>query len=641
VAYNPDGTFYGPPAGQVNAQINPVAAAINTTNILQRYNVNGSMYAEIKFFKDLTLRSEVNTDDNFGFAKVFLPTYNYSPLFVNNTAKLVEYNSQGQYWGWKEYFSYNHTFGTKHVLSAQAGHDVSLSSWGGTNNSIQGFQTNTIQTLNQGTASTSQASEYKASATLESEFARAIYTFNGKYSLTATIRADKSSKFQPGGNQTGYFPAFAGSWRISEEPFWASMKNVVDNLKLRVGYGQVGNQIIPNYRYGASLNTYSTGLGTAFALGNVANPNVKWENAEQTDIGLDFSILNDRIDGSVDVYRRQSKHFLFQLFLPGFLLGGSAEYSQDANIAPQTVNGGQIQNQGLDFTIHTKNIDNRDFKWSSTLIFSANQNKVVSLSTGTNFIQQNLTISFLSYSPTRTVVGGPVGEFYGYKDIGIFKTAKQLQNAPIQFGNPVYNNPGSAATTWLGDIQYADINHDGKIDAGDQTALGSPLPKFNYSIGNTFNYKAFDMTIFLNGSYGAKIFNALNYQIGAEANQYQNQLAAVANYWTPTNPNSNVPTPRAGDNANLNMSDRFIESGSYLRLQTASLGYTVPSRWINRIKMTRLRAYVSGQNLYVFTPYKGLDPEVGAQNQNIFLTNIDLGRYPIPRTITFGINAEF
>ena len=174
------------------------------------------------------------------------------------------------------------------------GHEVSVASWNGVTNTIQGFQTNSIQTLNQGVSTTSQAGEYKASSSLESAFARAIYTFNGKYSLTATIRADKSSKFAPG-HQTGYFPAFAGSWKISEEPFWTSMKNTVDNVKLRIGYGQVGNQNISNYKYGAALTTYSSGLGTAFSYGNVANANLIWETGVQTNIGLDLSLLSDRI----------------------------------------------------------------------------------------------------------------------------------------------------------------------------------------------------------------------------------------------------------------------------------------------------------------------------------------------------------
>ncbi|HEY4286687.1 MAG TPA: TonB-dependent receptor [Puia sp.] len=640
VVYNPDGSFYGPPANQVNAQINPVAVALNTTNNLQRYNFNGSIYADLKIFNDLTLRSEANTDLNFANAKVFLPTYAYGPQFVNQTAKLIEYPSNTQYWGWREYLSYHHVFGARHDLSAQAGHEVSVSNWGGTTNTIQGFATNTIQTLNQGTASTATATEYKASSSLESAFARAIYTYDNKYSLTATFRADKSSKFQPG-RQTGYFPAFAASWRISEEPFWYKLKNVADNVKFRVGYGQVGNQAIPNYRYGAALTTYASGLGTAYSYGNVANPGVTWETAVQYNIGLDFSLLNNRIDVSVDGYKKQSKRFLFAASLPAFLLGATAEYSGNGNIAPPYINGGQLQNKGIDVTVHTKNIDAKDFKWNSTFIFSSNVNKVVSLANGTPYIQGNLTISFLSFQVTRTQVGGPVGEFYGYKDIGIFKTAKQLQSAPVQFGLPKYNNPNGAGTTWLGDIQYADLNHDGVVDQKDQAPLGKPNPTFTYSIGNTFSYRSFDLNIFLNGSYGAKILNALNYQIGSLNSLYQNQLAANANFWTPANPTSNIPAIRAGDNANLYMSNRFIESGSYLRIQNVSLGYSLPKKWIGALKMTRLRAYVSGQNLYVFTPYKGLDPEIGALNQNVFLSNVDVGRFPVPRTITFGINAEF
>jgi len=640
IVYNPDGSFYGPPANQINAQINPVAVALNTTNNLQRYNFNGSIYADLKITGDLNLRSEASTDLNFASAKVFLPTYAYGPQFVNQTAKLIEYPSNTQYWGWREYLSYHHIFGTRHDLSAQAGHEVSVSNWGGTTNTIQGFATNTIQTLNQGTASTATATEYKASSSLESGFARAIYTYDSKYSLTATFRADKSSKFQPG-HQTGYFPAFAASWRLSEMPFWYKLKNVADNVKLRLGYGQVGNQAIPNYRYGAALTTYASGLGTAYAYGNVANPNVTWETAVQYNLGLDFSLLNSRIDVSVDAYKKQSKRFLFAASLPAFLLGATAEYSGNGIISPPYINGGQLQNKGIDVTIHTKNIDGGRFKWNSTLIFSSNVNKVISLANGTPSIQGNLTISFLSFQVTKTQVGGPVGEFYGYKDIGIFKTAKQLQSAPVQFGLPKYNNPNGAGTTWLGDIQYEDINHDGVVDQEDQAPLGKPNPTFTYSIGNTFSYKSFDLNIFLNGSYGAKILNALNYQIGSLSSLYQNQLAANANFWTPANPNSNIPAIRAGDNANLYMSNRFIESGSYLRIQNVSLGYSLPKKWISILKMTRLRAYASGQNLYIFTPYKGLDPEIGALNQNVFLSNVDVGRFPIPRTITFGLNAEF
>jgi TonB-linked SusC/RagA family outer membrane protein len=641
--YNADGSFSGPQVGQVGGSINPVGQALSITNTLIRDNLNGNIYNEIKFCKDLTLRSELDGDFNYGNAHVFLPTYNYGPLYINGTAKLIEYPSNSSYYGWKEYLTYTHVFAEKHNLTLLAGHEVSVSSWGGTNVIGQGFLSNSVQTLNQAGSILPPGgnSEYKASAALESGFARGIYTYNDRYSLTATFRADKSSKFAPG-HQSGYFPAFAAGWKISDELFFNGLKNTIDLLKLRVGYGEVGNQGIPNYRYGTTLSTFLTGIGSGFSFGNVANPNVSWETAVQTDFGLDFSILDNRIDGSVDYYSKTSKHFLFAASLPAFLLGQYGDGNAGV-ISPPYINGGQLDNSGYDITIHTKNIDHGDFKWSSTFILSHYNNKVISLANGTPYITGNITIGFLSFSPTRTQVGGPVGEFFGYKVAGIFKTGKQLADAPIQFGNPVGNPQlnGNASSTWLGDIQYVDINHDGKIDANDQEPLGNPNPKFVYSIGNNFSYKAFDLSLFLNGSYGAKIMNVLNYQIENLSGLYQNQLAAAANFWTPTNANSNIPAPRPGDNNNLLLSDRFLESGSYLRIQNVSLGYTLPVKYTSRLKINRLKVYVSGQNLYVFTPYKGLDPEIGAQNQNVFLSNVDLGRYPAPRTVTVGINAEF
>jgi len=220
----------------------------------------------------------------------------------------------------------------------------------------------------------------------------------------------------------------------------------------------------------------------------------------------------------------------------------------------------------------------------------------------------------------------------------LFRTPEQLRNAPIQFGRPVASGSGG---TFLGDVQYEDINNDGKIDENDQTFIGNPNPKLTYGITNNLKYKDFDLSIFLNGSYGAKIFNVLNYQIASLGSLYQNQVAYAANFWTPTNTNTSVPRPVAGDNPNLKNSDRFVESGSFLRIQTVSLGYTLPAKLAKRAMLNRMRVYVSGQNLYVFTPYKGLDPEIGSVNQNVYLSNIDLGRYPIPRTLVLGINAEF
>lgn len=635
--YNPDGTYAGPQKDQVGGQINPVARALDITNNTNRSNFNGSIYNEIKFFKDLTLRSEINGDFNFSNAKVFLPTYQYGPLYANNTAKLTEYAANSTYWGWKEYLTYTHTFASVHNVTILAGHEVNQSNWGGTDNSVSKFYSNTLQTLGLGDALTATSNEYKASQSLESFFGRAIYIYNNKYSLTGTIRSDRSSKFAPG-HQTGYFPSFGASWRLSDENFFSGLKNFVDNVKIRVGYGEVGNQAVPNYLYGSALVPFATGLGTGFNIDKISNVDLKWETAIQTNVGLDFSLAKNRIEASVDYFDKSSKNFLFQIALPAYVVGQPAEYSGLGVLNPPFKNGGKLSNKGFEFSLNTKNVVSTNFKWNSTFIFSHYVNKVISLFTGTPYIPGNVTVSFLNLPVTRTSPGGPVGEFYGYKVKGIFKTAADLKGAPVQFGRPVANNN---AGTWLGDVQYVDINGDGKIDELDQTAIGNPNPKFTYSVTNSFTYQSFDLSVFLNGSYGAKIFNVLNYQVAGLSGLYQNQLAAVANFWTPANPTSDIPAPRSGDHPNLRNSDRFVEDGSYLRLQNVSLGYTLPQQISSRIKLSRLKVYVSGQNLYVFTKYKGLDPEIGALNQNVFLTNVDLGRYPIPRTITFGINAQF
>ncbi len=637
--YNADGSFAGPAAGQVGAQINPVAQALLITNTLGRDNYDASVYSDLKFSKDLTLHSEFDADINSSVAKYFNPAYDYDPLHDVPTATLQEYRTNSTYWDWKEYLTYHHVFKQKSDVTFLVAHELVNSVYDANAANISNFVAgNSLQSLNLGSASTAGVGEYVGNNDiLESEFARGIYTYDSKYSLTATMRADRSSKFAEG-HQTGYFPSAAVSWRLSDEPFMAAVKQVADNIKIRVGYGQTGNQNVPSYLYGAVLNAVPTGAGTGFAVNNIANPNLQWETAIQEDLGIDFGLFNDRITGSFDYFNKTSKNFLFQASLPAFLLGGVADYSGAAAIAPPEINGGGVQNRGFEFSISSKNIVKKDFSWSTNLNFSHYTNKVTALAPGTPYITGQITTSFLTLPVTRTVVGGPIGEFYGYKVKGIFKTDAQLAGAPIQFGQPVTSNPGG---TWLGDVQYVDENHDGVIDANDQVALGNPNPTFTYGISNTFNYKAFDLTIFLNGSYGAKILNALDYQIAGLGSEYQNQLASVANFWSPSNPNSNIPRPTSGANSNLEMSDRFIESGSYLRVQNVTLGYNLPAEFSRRLKLSHIRVYATGQNLYVFTPYKGLDPEVGAANQNVFLTGVDQGRYPIPRTISFGINADF
>lgn len=655
--YNADGTFAGPSVtsnGTIQGQPNPVQQALSLTNNLIRNNIQGSLYGDLQFVKGLSLHSELNGNFNFTKAKTFQPTYSYGSTgsgaaFTNATARLNEYNTDDTYYDWKEYLNYAHTFNRKHDLTVLAGHEVWESNYDAVSAAISGFTAgNTLQTLGLGTQSSDLIGENKGTTVMESWLSRAIYTYDNKYSVTASIRSDRSSNFAPG-HQTGYFPGVAVSWRLSEEPFMAGIKSVADNIKIRAGYGTTGNSNIPGYRYGSAITPVSTGFGTGFIVGNIANPDLTWETAIQKNAGIDFSLFNNRIDGSFDVYQKTSKNFLFQQPLPAFLVGGTAEYSNAAVLQPPYKNAGEIENKGFEFSINSRNIQGRDFKWSTTLIFSKYTNKVVSLNGYPSLIGSENT-SYVSLPVTNTVVGGPIGEFYGYKVQGIVKTTAQLQYLATHPQNVtggtspavVTNDRSVANSIWLGDIQYQDTNHDGKVDKADQTALGNPNPDFTYSITNTFNYRDFELSIFLNGSYGGKILNALRYQTEGLSSLYQNQTAASANFWTPSNPNSNIPAPRAGiANNNLVMSDRFLESASFLRIQNVRLGYNLPARWASYAKLSHLKVYASGQNLYVFTKYTGLDPEIGSLNQSPILQNVDNGRYPIPRTIIFGLNAEF
>jgi TonB-linked SusC/RagA family outer membrane protein len=655
--YNADGTFAGPVVvnGTVEGGQNPVQQASIISNYLTRSNLQGNFYGEIKFLKDFTLHSELDGNFDWTQAHIFYPTFSYgatgsAPAFANTQNALLFNNDFDTYWSWLEHLSYNHTFGEKHNVNVLLGHEVWESNYDGIDAGVKTFISgNTIQTLNLGSQPTTLDNENKGSQSMESEFARAIYTYDSKYSVTANFRRDRSSNFAPG-HQTGNFPGVAVSWKLSEEAFMAGVNQTVSNLKLRLGYGTVGNANIGQYKYGSAINGVASGLGEAFLFANLPNPNLTWETALQEDAGLDFGLLNNRIEASVDVYKKTSKNFLFQQPLPAFLVGGVAEYSTNSVVQPPYVNAGQIQNSGVEFNITSRNIVRKDFTWSTTVVFTHYSNKIVSLN-GFPALPGYVTTGF---GPTLLVTysqpGGSVGEFYGYKSEGVIKTQAQLNNLIANPQNvlgltggasqPITSDRTNASGVYLGDILYA--GRDAKGDPNQQYNLGNPNPTFTYSLGNSFSYKNFDLSVFLVGSQGGKVFNAVSLQTQGEYGLYMNQLAKVGGYWTPANPNSNIPTPRASfGNNNLVMSDRFLENGSYLRIQNVRLGYTLPPSIARAVKMSHLMVYVSGQNLYVFTKYSGLDPEVGSLNQNPTLQNIDYGRYPTPRLLICGLNVEF
>ncbi len=454
--YNADGSFAGPAldaGGQAMGGLNPLQRALSVTNYLIRSNIQGRLYGDIKFLKDFTLHSEVDGNFNWGQAKIFNPTYSYGapgfpPAFSNTLAVLEENNSFDKYWSWLEHLNYNHTFGGKHAVSALIGREIWQSDYGGIIASTKGFTAgNTIQTLNLGTQSSNTLNEPKGSTSMESYLIRVIYTFDNKYSITANARRDRSSNFAEG-HQVGYFPGVAVSWRLSEESFMSEINKTVSNLKIRVGYGATGNSNIPQYSYGSAINPVVTGLGTGFRVANFPNPDLTWEKAIQQNLGIDFSLFNNRIDASVDVYKKNSKDFLFQQPLPSFLGGGTAEYSDVAVVQSPWVNAGEIENKGFEFSITSRNIIKKDFTWSTTLIFSHYKNKVISLN---GFPELNGIVS-TGFGPqiyaTKTQPGGSVGEFYGYKSLGVIKTQAQLDDL-IQHPQNVLGHPSKSAATGL------------------------------------------------------------------------------------------------------------------------------------------------------------------------------------------------
>jgi len=655
--YNADGTFAGPAYvnGQFEGGPNPVQQALNISNTLTRSNVNGSLSADIKFFKGLSLHSEVGGDFNWANGQTFNPTYSYgaagvtnvNQTFHNDNATLNRAVTSSTYWSWKESLNYDRTWG-KHYLNVLAGREVWESNYNYYSLTGIGFPAgNNVQSIALANAVGASVPEQIGTQVMQSYLGRVIYTYNNKYSITANIRSDQSSNFNPDPNkQIGYFPGVAVSWRLSEEPFMASIRPVANNIKIRLGYGTTGNSGVPQYVYGASLKGVPTAFGTGFIINNVANPNLTWQTTIQKNAGIDLTLF-DRVDVTVDAYDKTAKNFLFQQPLPYFLLGGPNEYGDNpAGIQPPYINAGNIENKGIEFTINSRNIVTKDFKWSTTLTFSHYTNTVTSLS-GAPAINQSVGTAYISLAATKTIVGKPIGEFYGYKVQGIVKTPAQLEYLSTHPQNVTGTTPqvvsnAQGNTIWLGDIQYTDTNHDGKVDENDQVPLGNPNPTFTYGFTNNFSYKDFDLSIFFYGSYGGKILDVLEYQTAGLSGLYTNQLASTANFWTPGNPNSNIPAPRGGlGNPNLVMSDRFLESASFLRLQNVRLGYNLPSQWARHVAMSGLKVYVSGQNLFVITKYPGLDPEVGSFNQNPLLMNVDMGRYPSPRVFTLGVNAQF
>ena len=639
----PDGTYAttqtiaGVPFGNTN---NPVALARLRDTRAKQYKAYGNLYADIFFLKNLDFRTQLNYDFQLTQNTAFQPSVTNSlGQSILTPSVIQETRGTNIYVALQNYLTYSPSFG-KHQINLLLGHEASTSDYDYTTTTANTL-VNNIESISAGTIVAASSGGAKYSNAGESYFARATYTFDDRFSISGSERRDGSSNFGPG-KRIGYFTAGSAGWTITNEKF-AKNWSFVNYLKLRVGAGQVGNSNTGGnqvYSTNVRLATNAGGLfgGTSGVPGvpaNVGNPDLQWESVNTYNGGVDASLLNKRIDISVDVYKKVTTKMILPTVLPSFAgldpnpPGGA--YNQ---IEPPTTNAGQMTNTGVDLGITSHNIVNKDFEWKTTLEYSMYKNVLNKLTNpGASLFSKSA--DFAPVTLAATTAGHPVGQFFGFVTDGLYRTASDLTNGPIP------QLPVGLTGTWLGDIRYKDLNGDKAITSADQTFIGNPNPKFTYGMTNSFSYKGFDLSVFVSGVYGDQIFNYARTQDEALYNVYQNQLSTVLGRYTASNLNAKLPRYNQYNQDNLVISDRWVESGSYLRIQNVTLGYNVPAKWASKAKMSHCRIYFSGQNLYTFTKYSGYDPEVGAFNGSIEGMNIDYGHYPNPRTLTVGANIEF
>lgn len=651
---NADGGYDGPDTREY-VQNNPVGLAMIKENYNEKTGIRANTYLEATVIEGLTYKTELSFDYGINNTYKFNPSYSFGAI-ESSVVESERAKSYSKFWSWRNIVNYNRTFDELHSINFMAGQEMQKSQWEYLMGFRNGFITNVAHDLNAGDANSAKNSGSSGGGALMSYFGRMFYSFDDKYLVTATLRRDGSSNFAPG-NRWGWFPSAALAWKISNESFLHN-HDVIDNLKLRLGWGRVGNQNIESYAYTSTMATVASIWGTALLSGNTANPDLKWETTSSSNIGVDFNLFRNRIEFIADFYYKKTDNLLLRLPLPAYV--GTAG---QGSTSPPWANIGSLENKGVELTLNTVNIDKKGFSWRSNFVFSLNRNKVLSLDTESSILDREIQEGSERTIVTRTAVGQPIGQYYGYKVIGRFEKATDFYykdaNGNVQ---PIALPQGMSigeTGVWIGDYIFEDRNNDGVIDEEDRTYIGNPEPKFTYGIGNTFAYKNFDLTVSLTGSYGNRI---INYQRRWLENPRENTnvLKAATEYAVldridPAGPNDyrnihivggNPYMPRmaassAASTSNFRYSDKFVEDGSFLRIQNISFGYTLPRRLTSKAGIETLKFYTNLQNVFTFTKYSGYDPEVGSNNQDALMTGIDNARYPSPRIYTFGLNLTF
>jgi len=620
-------------------RINPVISTSNEYNPLFNNTIFSNAYIEFKPSKYFTLRvtggytktslrKEIfnNSNTRLGNPKSSNLGINGSISSTENTSLLNENT-----------LTYSRRFNSNHNLNVVAGYSIQQN-----NSMAYGFSASQIPNeslgisgLDEGIIATMPTS--KSKNVLISYLGRINYAFKSKYMVTFSMRADGSSKFVKD-NRWAYFPSGSLAWRIFDEPFMKKLTFLSD-AKIRGGFGLTGNNGVGDFAYLTSLQIAST---TGYSNGNspvqgivpnnLGNNKLKWETTAQTNIGIDLSFLKNRINLTVDYYKKITKDLLLNATLPtstGYVSGYK--------------NVGRVSNQGIEFTLNTTNIEKKNFTWTTSFNIAFNKNKVLELNNDEPSLASRITWgNFNNAFPYIAIPGHATALFYGFLFDGVYQYSdfNQLANGTYVLKDNVPDNGSPRANIQPGYIKYKDINGDRVVDNNDLTIIGNPNPIHIGGITNNFTYKNFDLSVFFQWSYGNDILNAnrIEFEAGDVTRGYLNMFKSFAYRWTPENQTNDLY--KVGGQGAQVYSSRTIEDGSYIRLKTISLGYNLPASVLKKAKIKAVRIYGAAQNLLTWTKYSGIDPEVSVK-PSALTPNFDFSAYPRAKTITFGLNVTF
>ncbi len=617
--------------------INPLAQIANTYNDYNYKKLNGNFGLDYKIFKGFTLSGSIGFNTSNSESKTFDKQISYGgKVFDVQRSSVRQGAVNDNDYSFDLFGTYNTKIAEAHNITGTVGTTI-YKQWGNglyatgfdvPNNSWE----NADISLTKGTSETLTNSSYVYDQRRLSYFGRLQYDYKGKYLLSAMIRRDASTKFGPG-NKVGYFPSFTAGWVVSDENFFGQPK-FINFLKFRASYGTLGNDQIPNYGYlglltGEATYVFNGSLVNGTAQGQVPNPDIKWEEAQKFDVGLDMKFLNDKISFVADYFIDTRK----DLLIPNIPVSGITGTGAPGASAP-TLNAGTVKNSGFEFAIDYKDrlSDNLTFSVGYNVTFL--KNEVTAVNNGTGFIEGG-AFGVGQPAPSRMEIGKPMGYFYGYKTDGIFQTQKEVDAHPSQLALGANAAPG--------DIRYVDLNGDGVIDTKDKTNIGDPIPDATMGFNLQLNYKALDFAVFTFASIGNDMVR--NYE---RTLSDANRINYVLDRWTGPGTSNSTPRVTTGATSNNVFSNYFVEDASYLRIQNVQLGYTLNPEISKRAGVTKLRLYAGVNNLYTFTKYKGFDPgaSFGPTNrdntsQSPIGAGIDYGFYPIPRTYLMGLNINF